>query len=193
MSGEITHLLIAARGGGREAYDALFPLVYDGLRRLAGARLRGEREGHTLSAGDLVHEAYLKLIRLDEIEWNDRAHFFALAAQAMRQILVDHARRRAAQRRGGDRVRTTLHDGMLAPEPRADRLIALDRALERLEKEDERRARVVVCRFFAGMSVEETAEALGTSPATVKRDWTLARARLNRELAETAGEGEDAG
>jgi len=193
MSGEITHLLIAARGGGREAYDALFPLVYDGLRRLAGARLRGEREGHTLSAGDLVHEAYLKLIRLDEIEWNDRAHFFALAAQAMRQILVDHARRRAAQRRGGDRVRTTLHDAMLAPEPRAERLLALDRALERLEQEDERRARVVVCRFFAGMSVEETAEALGTSPATVKRDWTLARARLNRELAEPAAEGEDPG
>jgi RNA polymerase sigma factor (TIGR02999 family) len=183
MTGEITRQLIAARGGDRQAFDALLPLVYESLRRLAGTRLRAERSDISLSPTDLVHEAYLKLVRLDRVEWQDRAHFFALAARAMRRILVDHARRRTMQKRGGDLVRVTLDERMRPYEIRIERLIALDRALERLERDNERRARVVECRFFAGMSVEETAAALDISPASVKREWAVARARLNRELA----------
>jgi RNA polymerase sigma factor (TIGR02999 family) len=182
VTGEITQFLAALRGGDRDAFGAVFPLVYDELRRMARRRMRGERPGHTLSPTALVHEAYLKLAGLDRIEWRNRAQFFALAAQAMRQVLVDHALRRRAQKRGGGQVHVTLDDGARGPTPAVEEMLALDEVLRRLEGIDERRARVVECRFFGGMDVEETAVALGVSQATVKRDWSYARAWLNREL-----------
>jgi RNA polymerase sigma factor (TIGR02999 family) len=182
MSGQITELLHAARDGDREAFDALFPHVYDTLRRIAGARVRAERRGATLAPTALVHEAYLKLVGLDRIQWQSRAQFYAIAARAMRQILVDHVLARSAQKRGGERVRVTLEEDLRAAGPRSHDLLALEEALSRLERRHERRARVVICRFYGGMEVRETAEALGISSATVKRDWAAARAWLNREL-----------
>jgi len=184
MPGEITRILAALREGDENAFNAIFPLVYGELRQMARRRMRGERPGHTLSPTALVHEAYLKLAGLERIEWRNRAQFFALAAQAMRQVLVDHALRRKARKRGGGQVHVTLDEGLggQAPPP-VEEILALDEALKRLEEIDERRARVVVCRFFAGMEVDETAAALGISEATVKRDWSYARAWLNRELA----------
>jgi RNA polymerase sigma factor (TIGR02999 family) len=184
MTGEITRILAALQGGDREAFGAVFPLVYDELRRMARHRMRGERPGHTLSPTALVHEAYLKLAGLERIEWRNRAQFFALAAQAMRQVLVDHALKRKTQKRGGGQVHVTLEDGVHGHTPPVEEILALDEVLKRLEALHERRARVVVCRFFAGMEVEETAAALGVSEATVKRDWSVARAWLNRELAQ---------
>lgn len=184
MPGQITELLQAARDGDREAFDALFPHVYDTLRRIAGARMRAERRNHTLAPTALVHEAYLKLVGLDRIEWRNRAQFYAIAARAMRQILVDHVLARHAEKRGGQRVRVTLDEAMRVAGPRPHEVQALEEALARLESQDPRRAQVVVCRFFGGMEVAETAEALGISEATVKRDWAAARAWLNRELSE---------
>jgi RNA polymerase sigma factor (TIGR02999 family) len=179
----VTDLLRAAQGGDRVAFDALIPLVYEALRRIAHRKLTGERASHTLSTTDLVHEAYLKLVRLDRIEWQGRAHFLAIAAQSMRNILVDYALRRKAAKRGGGREEAgPVEDLAVAEAPGSD-LLALHEALGRLERIDARRSRVVECRFFAGMSIEETAEALGVSPASVKRDWALARAWLNRALA----------
>lgn len=182
MPGRITRLLLAARSGDQEAFDALLPLVYDELRGLARNRMRAERAEHTLSPTALVHEAYLKLLGYEDVAWQNRAHFFAVAARAMRQILVDHARRRTRQKRGGNRVRVTLEPRMRTFDPAPREIVDLDQALSRLEEEHERRARVVVCRFFGGMQVDETAEALGVSAATVKRDWAAARVWLNREL-----------
>jgi RNA polymerase sigma-70 factor, ECF subfamily len=184
QQGEITRLLAELSHGGRDALDQLLPLVYEELQRIAHRRLQNERSDHTLVTTDLVHEAYLKLVGLDHIEWKSRAQFFALAAQAMRRILVDYAVRRKAQKRGGERRKVSLDEVSLPIEQRADELLALDDALQRLAALDERHSRVVECRYFAGMSIEETAEALGVSPATVKRDWTLARAWLHRELSE---------
>lgn len=183
MPGDITRLLHAARGGDREAFDALVPLVYDTLRRIAGTRVRAERRENSLNPTALVHEAYLKLVGLDRIQWQSRAQFYAIAARAMRQILVDHALAKQAHKRGGGRVRVTLDETLRVAGPRAHEILALEEALARLEREDERRARVVVCRFFGGMEVDETAEALGISPATVKREWAAARVWLNRELS----------
>jgi len=171
-----------AASGDPDRLEDFFPQMYDELRRLARRRMRGERAGHTLSPTALVHEAYLKLARLERMEWRGRAQFFALAAQAMRQVLVDHALRRKAGKRGGGQVHMTLGEEVGERTPPVDDILALDEVLGRLERAHERRARVVVCRFFAGMEVEEIAEALGTSPATVKRDWSYARAWLNREL-----------
>lgn len=182
MSGQITRLLHAAREGDRDAFDALFPHVYDTLRRIAGARVRAEGRQQTLAPTALVHEAYLKLVGMDRIRWRSRAQFYAIAARAMRQILVDRALARQAQKRGGERVRVTLDEAMRSEGPNAHEVLALEEALSRLEAENERRARVVVCRFYGGMEVRETAEALGISQATVKRDWVAARAWLNREL-----------
>lgn len=183
-SDRVTELLVAARHGDLAAFDELFPLVYDVLRRLAHRRLAGERADHTLATTELVHEAYLKLVRLDRIEWQNRAHFLAVAARAMRNILVDYALRRKTEKRGGALVRVTLEDHLAIEEAGSQSdVLAVHAALERLERIDERQGRVVECRFFAGMSIEETAEALGVSPASVKRDWALARAWLNRELA----------
>ena len=163
--------------------DEFFPVVYEELRRIAHRELRHERTDHTLGTTALVHEAYLKLARLDRIRWQSRAHFLAVAAQAMRRVLVDYAVARRAQKRGGGHAPESLDDAVAMAEARGDELLALDDALRQLQALDERHARIVECRFFGGMSIEETAEALGVSPATVKREWTLARAWLNRELS----------
>lgn len=163
--------------------DALVPALYEELRGLAHRQLRAERADHTLGTTALVHEAYLKLARLDQLAWQNRAHVFAEAARAMRRVLVDHAVRRRAAKRGGTRVRVEWDDAMIMADAHADDLLALHDALERLAVERPRHARVVECRFFAGMSIPDVAEALGLSPATVKRDWQLARAWLHRDLA----------
>jgi RNA polymerase sigma factor (TIGR02999 family) len=164
--------------------DDLFTLVYAELRRIAGRQLRGERAGHTLGTTALVHEAWFELAKLERIRWESRAHFLALAAQAMRRVLIDYAVARKSQKRGGGKAHEPLEDdALIAVTERPDEFIALDEALQRLAAINERHARIVECRFFGGMSVEETADVLGTSPATVKRDWALARAWLNRELS----------
>src|SRR5688572_15147970 len=162
----------------------VFPAVYEELRRVAHRHLRGERTGHTLGTTALVHEAYLELIKLDRVRWHGRGYVLAIASQAMRRILIDYAVARRAQKRGGGAEAVPLDDAFAMAVSRGDELLALDEALDRLAAINDRYARVVECRFFGGMSVEDTAEALGTSPATVKRDWTLARAWLNRELGE---------
>ncbi len=167
--------------------DDLVLEVYDDLRRMAHRQLRAERADHTLSTTALVHEAYLKLARLDRIRWQNRAHFCAEAARAMRRILVDYAVRRGAQKRGGTRTRVELDQLRAITDRDASQLLALHAALQVLEREHPRHARVVECRFFGGMSVPEVSEALGLSPATVKRDWQLARAWLNRELDGSSG------
>lgn len=181
--GEITRLLAAAKSGDRAALDRVMPLVYDELRVLARRKLSREDPGHTFDSGALVHEAYLKLVRLERIQWQDRIHFFALAARVMRRVLINHAEARDAAKRGGGVEDLSLSVADPSDEDRAQRFGALDDALERLEALNARQCRVVECRFFAGLSLEETAEALEISPATVKRDWTIARAWLNRELA----------
>lgn len=178
-TGEVTRLLEAARHGEDGALDRIVPLVYDELRRMAGRQLRRERAGHTLHATALVHETYLKLAGGGTVEAVDRGHFMAIAARAMRQVLVDHARRRNAEKRGGDWEQTTLSDGDKPLEFRPDELLALDRALDEL---DERQRQVVECRFFAGMEEEEIAIALDVSARTVRRDWVKARAWLYRAL-----------
>lgn len=178
----ITRALQACSGGDTRALDELLPVVYDELRGIARRELRRERPDHTLSATALVHEAYLKLVRLESITWQGRAHFFAASAKEMRRILVSYARMKKADKRGGGAEHVSVENALLAAQERPDRLLALDQALARLEALNERQARVIECRFFAGMEIEETAEALGISPATVKRDWALARAWLNREL-----------
>jgi RNA polymerase sigma-70 factor, ECF subfamily len=161
----------------------LFTLVYAELRRIAARQLRGERFGHTLCTTALVHEAWFELAKLERIRWQSRAHFLALAAQAMRRVLIDYAVARRSQKRGGGCVREPLEiDALVAVTERPEDFISLDEALQRLALINERHARVVECRFFGGMSIEETADALGSSAATVKRDWEVARAWLNREL-----------
>ena len=182
---DVTRLLAQASRGDADAIDRLVPILYEELRRLAHLRMRGERPGHTLGTTALVHEAYLELAGLDRMTWRDRAHFLAMAARAMRRVLIDHAAARGAQKRGGGDRAITLDEEaelVLGGGARDDELLALDEALGRLAMVSERQCRVVECRFFAGMNVEETAEALHTSPATVKRDWTVARAWLHREL-----------
>jgi len=168
----------------RSDMDDLLPLVYGELKRIAARQLRGERRDHTLSATALVHEAWLELSSLDRIKWQNRNHYLALAAQAMRRVLIDHAVARRAQKRGGgQRLETLDDDPLVLVDARAEELVDLDKALQRLSGVDERQVRIVECRFFGGMSIEETAEALQLSPATVKREWALARAWLNRELS----------
>jgi RNA polymerase sigma-70 factor, ECF subfamily len=179
----ITQALVELSNGDASARDRLFPLVYDALRDLARRELRRERPDHTLSATALVHEAYLKLVQLERIDWKGRAHFFGVCAPVMRQVLISHARSRNAAKRGAGAAKLPLSDAMAVAEERPAELLALDEALARLEALSPRQARVVEARFFAGLSVEETAAALGISPATVKREWTAARAWLNRELA----------
>jgi len=172
----------ASRADGE--LDDVFPAVYEELRRVAHRHLRGERTEHTLGTTALVHEAYLELAKLDHIRWPGRAYMLAAASRAMRRILVDYAVARRAQKRGGGVGAEPLDDAVVMAVSRGEELLALDEALDRLVNANERCARVVECRFFGGMSVEETAEALGTSAATVKRDWTMARAWLNRELGD---------
>jgi RNA polymerase sigma factor (TIGR02999 family) len=177
-------LLERATAGDPQAASRLMPLVYDELRRLAASYLRRERKGQTLQATALVHEAYVRLIGPGERPWTGRTHFLAIAARSMRQVLVDRARRRQAAKRGGDPERLTLDDAVLAaPDPgRGIDLTALDDALNQLEALDPQQARIVELRYFGGLTVEETADAIGVSPATVKRHWTLARAFLKRAL-----------
>lgn len=179
---DITQALAAMTAGDKAAMDRLLPAIYDYLRGLARRELRGERPGHTLTPTALVHEAYLKLVQLDRVSWEGRAHFFGACAREMRRILISHARAKKAGKRGAGSEHLPLDDVIAAAESRPADLLALDEALERLQALDQRQARIVECRFFAGMGVDETAEALGASPATVKRDWTAARAWLNREL-----------
>ena len=181
-TGDITQLLTELTGGNRHVLDRLMPAVYDELRLVAHRELRREAPGHTLSTTALVHETYLKLARSDSLSWKDRAHFFAVCAQAMRRILVDYAVARKRQKRGGTLSHVAIDDVVVAAQTRPDDVVQLDEALTRLQGLDDRQARVVECRFFAGMNVEETAEVLGLSPATVKRDWAVARAWLHREL-----------
>lgn len=185
---DITGLLRELSQGRAGALDRLIPIVYDKLRRIAHGQLRGERSGHTLSTTALVNEAYLKLVNVRQVEWRDRAHFFAVAARLMRRVLIDYARARKRVKRGGNAVHVTLAEAQDVPlGVPADDLRALDEALARLEAQSERQCRVVECRCFAGLSLEETAEALGISVATVKRDWTFARAWINRALASSDG------
>ncbi len=185
---DITGLLHELSRGRPDVLERLIPIVYGELRRIAHAQLRGERPGHTLNTTALVHEAYLKLTNLRQVEWRDRAHFFAMAARLMRRILIDYARARKRDKRGGDAVHVPLAEALDIPGRVAvDDLLALDEALARLEAHSERQCRVVECRCFAGLTLDETAEALGISVATVKRDWTFSRAWLNRELAPPDG------
>ena len=182
---DITDLLRAHRAGDENAMHELAPLVYAELHQIAHRQLGGERPDHSLRTTGLVHEAFSKFVGLERIQFNDRAHFFALSARLMRQILIDYAKRRQAIKRRGSHVPVNPEDGAVRAEGGAaiESLIDLDRALEELATISERQARVIECRFFGGMTVEETAEALDISAATVKRDWQLARAWLNRELA----------
>jgi RNA polymerase sigma factor (TIGR02999 family) len=180
--GTITDLLLGLRDGGQHVRDRLFDIVYDELRGIAHNALQRERAEHTLGTTDLVHEAYLKLVDQTRVAWHDRSHFFAVAARAMRRILVDYARRHGAAKRGGEGRRVPLLDDALSVDERADLLIELDDALNRLETLSPRLARVVECRFFAGLSEEETAHALGVTDRTVRRDWVKARGWLYREL-----------
>ena len=179
---EITRLLLALRNGTDEAHAQLFPAIYDELCKIAHRQLNQRRSNQTLSTKALVHEAYLKLIDQAQARWDDRTHFFAVAAIAMRHILVDHARRRKAQKRGGHAQRTLLDEALINVEACAGQLVALDEALTRLTDLSERLSRVVELRFFGGLSIDETATVLATSPRTVKRDWRKARAFLYSEL-----------
>ena len=185
MQTDITELLNELRDGHGEALDRLMPVVYDDLRRVARAQLRGRRSGDTLDTNGLVHEAYLRLADQTRAAWNDRGHFFAVSAVAMRQIVVDHARRKARQKRGGDQILVPL-DQVAEPAARdAKDLIDLDDALARLAALEPRLVKVVECRYFAGLSEEETAAALGVSVRTAQREWYKARAWLRGELAAT--------
>lgn len=181
-SGEITRLLHAFREGDRAAMDALFPMVYDELRVSAHQQLRRRRAGQSLDTTALVHDAFLKLIDQRQANWKDRQHFMAVAATAMRHILVDHARRRGAQKRGGDEQRVTFDEGLLQVESKALDVLALDQALTALAELDARLGQLVELRFFAGLSVDEIAQFQGVSDRTVKRDWRKARAFLHQAL-----------
>jgi RNA polymerase sigma factor (TIGR02999 family) len=181
-SGEITGLLGAWAGGDRAALDRLIPLVHSELRLMAGQRMRHELSGNTLQATALVNEAYLRLVGVDHVRWQDRAHFFAVSSRIMRRILVDAARARGAEKRGGPTAKVNLNESVDALPERGSELIALDEALRALAQFDERKAQVVEMRFFGGLSVEETAEVLKVSPRSVMRDWNLARVWLGREM-----------
>jgi RNA polymerase sigma factor (TIGR02999 family) len=179
---ELSQLLVAWRGGDKTALDRLTPLVHEELRRLAKHYMRGERPGHTLQATALVNEAYMRLIDYREMQWQNRAHFFAVAAQLMRRVLVDHARSRNYAKRGGIQQRLSLSEAdQVADKPDVD-LAALDDALKTLAEMNEQQSRIVELRFFGGLTIEETAEVLGISHATVERDWAVARAWLRREI-----------
>jgi RNA polymerase sigma factor (TIGR02999 family) len=179
-----TSLLAEWRNGNRAALDQLFPLVYEDLRRRARSCLRAQAQGHTLTTTALVHETYLKLIAVEQVSWQDRAHFMALAATAMRHVLMNYARRNRAAKRGHGPTRVSLEAAPILTDTGAEQLLAVDAALTKLAGLDERLGRTVELRFFGGLSVEETAESLGVAPRTVKRDWRKAKAWLYRELAE---------
>ena len=179
----ITELLVGYGRGDKDALDQLMPIVYDELRRQAARYLRREQAGNTLQTTALIHEAYVRLVDQRNVQWQNRAHFFGIAAQMMRRILVDHARAKKRAKRGGSDVRVSLGDATVAVKGQDLDVVALDEALERLAQIDEQQSRVVELRFFSGLTVEETAEVLHISTATVKRDWNMAKAWLHRELS----------
>ena len=182
--GDVTWLLGQLRAGNQDVAGELVPLIYDELRRIAGAQMRRERPGHTLQATAVVHEAYMRLVGDQEIQWQNRAHFFAIAAITMRRVLLDYARQHHAGRRGGEGARKVDIDAeLLIANDRLEDVVALDEVLGRLTEMDPEQGRIVELRFFAGLNVEETAEVMGISPSTVKREWRLAKAWLDRELA----------
>jgi RNA polymerase sigma-70 factor, ECF subfamily len=179
---EITVMLKAWSDGSSEAANRLLPLVYDGLRKVAANYLRKERPGHTLQPTALVHEAYLKLVDISQISWQDRAHFYAAASQMMRNILVDHARARRREKRGGDARQVALDEAVSFADEQDFDLLALEEALQQLAAFDPQQAKIVELRFFGGLTIEETALVLKISPATVKREWTMAKVWLYRKL-----------
>lgn len=179
---EITQLLVAAGDGHEGALDEVFASVYPRLRQLARSRRRGWQGNHTLDTTSLIHEAYLKVASARAPRYESRGHFFAVAAQAMRQVLINYAEKKSAQKRGGGAAHVTLHERDAVTDNAMDEILTLDAALKRLEEMSPRQARVVECLFYAGFTIEETADALDTSPATVKRDWSAARAWLYREM-----------
>jgi RNA polymerase sigma factor (TIGR02999 family) len=186
-SQEVTVLLAKWGQGDREALDALTPLVYNELRKLAKSYLRRERAGHTLEGTALVHEAYLRLIDQREVQWRNRNHFFALAAELIRRILVDHARAKIAAKRGGNNVKLSLDESITPVDEKDLDLLALNDALDALTRADPQQSRIVELRYFAGLTIEETADVLQISTATVKRDWVMAKAFLKREMLRNAG------
>lgn len=181
---DVTLLLAELTGGNAQVVNALLPLIYDELHRVADIQLRGERRDHTLNSTALVHEAYLKLVDQDRVTWQNRAHFLGVAAQAMRRILINYAEQRRAQKRGGELMATTFDDDLAPHDARADELVDLDEALTRLKALNPRQAATVEYRFFGGLTHEEIAEVLNVSVPTVQRDWRLARAWLSTELKE---------
>lgn len=183
-SQEVTQLLEKWRAGETAAFENLMPLVYDELRRLAHHHLQKERSDHTFHTTDLVHEAYLNLAAKENTPWQSRTHFYAVAAHAMRTILIDYARRRNRKKRGGGQKDLNLEDVHVCSEDRLEDLLSLDQAMNLLTDIDQRLCRIVECRYFAGLTIEETAEALDVSPATVKRDWQVAKAWLRRAITE---------
>jgi RNA polymerase sigma-70 factor (ECF subfamily) len=180
---QVTRLLVAWSDGDGAARDELMPLVYEELRRLAHRCMSRERPGHTLQTSALVNEAYLRLVDQKNVRWQDRAHFFGIAARLMRQVLVDYARKRRYAKRGGEARRVPLDEALVVSEERADEVVALDDALKSLAEIDPRQSQIVELRFFGGLSIEETAEVLAVSPGTVMRDWTLAKAWLRRAVS----------
>ena len=179
---DVTSILKRLAGGSEDAAGELIPIVYGELRRLAVRHLRRERRDHTLQPTALVHEAYIKLVAQRDADWQNRNHFFAVASSLMRRILVDYARRHLRDKRGGGQEKVPLDDAVLVAPDRADRMLALDESLERLEKLDPRQARIVELKYFGGLTVEEAAQVLGVSPTTVRREWTSAKAWLYGEL-----------
>ena len=186
---QVTQLLAAWSEGDRAALDKLMPLVHEELRRLAHHYMRGEGPGNTMQTSALVNEAYLRLVDQTNPHWQNRAHFFAISAQLMRQILVDYARKRRSRKRGGDVRQLSLDEEMIVSEERAANVVALDDALKSLAEIDPRKSQIVELRFFGGLSIEETAEVLAVSPGTVMRDWTLAKAWLRREMSDGGSQG----
>lgn len=178
---DVTQLLLDWSRGDEASLEELLPLVYDELRQLAHAQMRRERQGHTLQTTAVVHEAYLRLVDQRRVSFRGRAHFFGAAARVMRRLLVDHARRRLAEKRGGG-AKAALNEAFAMAPSRATELVALDDALADLERLDSRQCRIVELRYFAGLTLEETAAATGVSPTTVKREWSVARAWLHRQL-----------
>jgi len=179
---EVTQLLVAWSNGDSAARDALMPLVHEELRRLAHRYMRRERGNHTLQTSALVNEAYLRLIDQKDVHWQNRAHFFGIAARIMRRILVDYARKRGFAKRGGDLQPVALDEAMIVSPERAAEVVALDDALNCLAELDQRKSQIIELRFFGGLSIDETAEVLGVSSGTVMRDWTFAKAWLRREI-----------
>jgi len=184
----ITKLLQEHTAGNHAVIDKLIPMVYEQMKQMAHNRLRGERSGHTLNTSALVHEAYLQLIDFDRIDWKNRDQFYGIASRVMRNILVDYAVKRNAQKRGGNRKRVTLRDSDVVSSQNLHDILSVHQALEKLVNFDERQVRVVECRFFGGLTIKETAAALDVSEATVNRDWKMARAWLNRELKDNTQE-----